>query len=90
MAPKRSASASPEPSTAPSDVGSVSSSDGNLALVCDTRVRAVVWLSTRGALRAQEMGPPWSPAPTTPRRTCRHVEAAFLWAVETTHNTADN
>jgi hypothetical protein len=28
MAPKRSASASPEPSTAPSDVGSVSSSDG--------------------------------------------------------------
>jgi hypothetical protein len=28
MAPKRSASTSPEPSTAPSDVGSVSSSDG--------------------------------------------------------------
>ncbi len=27
---------------------------------------------------------------TNTTKTCRYVEAAFLWAVETTHNTADN
>jgi hypothetical protein len=27
---------------------------------------------------------------TKTTETCRHVEAAFLWAVETTHNKANN
>jgi hypothetical protein len=29
----------------------------------------------------------WDPVTT---KTCRYVEAAFLWRVKTTHNTADN